>query len=108
METNSVSVIVEMVRLGRLATVLPKAVACAQYGLYPVMLLPELPHHAITLLCRKGAYKSPACAAFGELAFEWSTRRCEAVPPEQFRPCPLAETCEKSGRAAYASSGNGK
>jgi LysR family cyn operon transcriptional activator len=71
METNSLSVIVEMVRYGRLATVLPKAIACTQYGLFSVMLLPELPHHTITLICHKGAYKSPACQAFAQLAEEW-------------------------------------
>jgi LysR family transcriptional regulator, cyn operon transcriptional activator len=103
METNSLSVIVEMVRLGRLATVLPKAIACAQWGLNPIMLLPELPHHAITLICRRGAYKSPACLAFAELASEWSARRCEAAPMERLDPCPLAETCETSRRGAYES-----
>ncbi len=103
METNSLSVIVEMVRLGRLATVLPKAIACAQSGLFPIMLLPELPHHAITLICRKGAYKSPACVAFAELASEWSARRCEAAPSERLNPCPLAESCDKSRRGAYES-----
>lgn len=95
LQTNSLSVIVELVRLGRLATVLPKAIACAQSGLHPVMLLPELPHHTITLICRKNAYKSPACRAFAELASEWSTRRCEADPSERLRPCPLVEACEK-------------
>jgi LysR family cyn operon transcriptional activator len=100
LETNSLGVIIEMVRLGRLATVLPQAIACAHYGLYPVMLLPELPHHTITLICRKGAYKSPACRAFGELASEWSARRCERTPRERMRPCPLAETCD-GGRGAH-------
>lgn len=95
-ETNSLSVIVEIVRLGRLATILPKAIACAQCGLYPVMLLPELPHHTITLMCRKGAYKSAACLAFAELASEWSTQRCEAAPGERRRTCPFAETCDKN------------
>jgi len=94
-ETNSIGGIIEMVRLGRLATILPHAIACSQYGLYPLMLLPELPHHTITLICRKGAYKSPACRAFTELASEWSAIRCEASPNARLGPCPLAETCEK-------------
>ena len=100
MEASSLSVIVELVRLGRLGTILPRAIACAQSGLSPVMLVPELPHHAITLICRQGSYKSLACRAFGELASEWSGTRCEAVPCERMRPCPLAETCEKSVRGA--------
>ncbi|HXZ48921.1 MAG TPA: transcriptional regulator CynR [Usitatibacter sp.] len=100
MEASSLSVIVELVRMGRLGTILPRAIACAQSGLSPVMLVPELPHHVITLICRRGAYKSVACRAFGELASEWSARRCEADPAERLGPCPLAETCEKSVRGA--------
>lgn len=96
LETNSLGVLVELVRLGRLATILPKAIACSQCGLHPVMLLPELPHHTITLVCRKGAYKSPACVAFAELASEWSALRCQVSPSERLRPCPLAETCDRS------------
>ena len=96
METNSLSAIVEIVRLGRLATILPDTIACAQHGLRPVMLLPELPHHTITMICRKGAYKSPACQAFAELASEWCTVRCqEQKSSRRMRPCPLSETCEK-------------
>jgi LysR family cyn operon transcriptional activator len=74
-ETNSLSVITEMVHFGRVATILPQAIVCAHGSLHPLMLLPELPNHTITLICRKGAYKSPACIAFGELAAEWSARR---------------------------------
>ena len=99
MEASSLSVIVELVRLGRLGTVLPKAIACAQSGLAPVMLVPELPHHAITLICRQGAYKSLACRAFGELATEWSARRCSAESEEGVA-CPMVEACEKTGRIA--------
>jgi LysR family cyn operon transcriptional activator len=94
METNSVNVIVEIVRLGKLATILPDTIACSQRGLHPVMLLPELPHHSITLICRKGTYKSPACQAFGELAMEWSTSRC-LVSAERTRPCAMAEVCNR-------------
>jgi LysR family cyn operon transcriptional activator len=86
METNSLSVIVEMVRFGRLVTVLPRAIACAQSGLHPVMLLPELPYHTITLFCRKGAYKSSACLAFADLAAEWSAGQCHVTTDE--RPGP--------------------
>lgn len=104
METNSLTVMIEMVRLGRLATLLPRAIACAQCGLRPVSLQPELPHHAITLICRKGAYKSPACMAFGELASEWSSQRCAASTPDRLRPCPLAEACDRSRRGAVEAS----
>jgi LysR family cyn operon transcriptional activator len=92
-ESNSLSVIVEIARLGRLATILPNAIACSQPGLHPVMMLPELPHHTITLICRKGAYKSPACQAFGALAAEWSAARCEVNSGPRLRPCPMSDAC---------------
>jgi LysR family cyn operon transcriptional activator len=67
-ETDSLSAIVEIVRLGRLGTVLPGSIARTQHDLRLVSLTPEMPHHAVTLVCRKGAYKSPACRAFMDLA----------------------------------------
>ena len=70
-ETNSISMIVQIVRLGQLVTVLPDAIATAERGISPVMLLPELSHHIITLIYRKGGYRSPACKAFAKLAAEW-------------------------------------
>lgn len=94
MEANSISVIMEMVRFGRFATILPDTIACSQHGLSPLMLLPELPHHTITLICRKDAYKSPACEAFSELAAEWSAHRCELRPSHKLRPCPMSDVCE--------------
>lgn len=102
METNSLSIIIEMVRLGRLATVLPGAIVCAQSELRAVKVLPELPQHAITLICRKGASRSPACIAFAGLAAEWSSHRCAASTQERLRPCPLADTCDKSVQGASA------
>jgi LysR family transcriptional regulator, cyn operon transcriptional activator len=96
-ETDSLCVILEMVRLGRLATVLPQAIACSQYGLYPVMLLPELPHHTITLICRRGAYKSPACLAFGELAADWSKLRSQNSANTRLVSLPLAESRQDNG-----------
>ena len=76
MEATSLSVIIEMVRRGRLATLLPETITHSQHGLHAIPLQPGLPRHTITLICRKGAYKSPACLAFGELAGEWSASRC--------------------------------
>lgn len=93
MEATSLSVIIEIVRLGRLATILPNTIACAQHGLHPISLLPELPRHTISLICRKGAHKSPACHAFAELAAEWSAVRCKVKPEQRLRPCPLAALC---------------
>jgi LysR family cyn operon transcriptional activator len=95
MEATSLSVIIEIIRLGRLATILPDTIACSQHGLQSIPLLPGLPHHTITLICRKDAYKSPACQAFGQLAAEWSTVRCQLKHGHRFRPCPLSDVCAR-------------
>jgi len=95
-ESTSLSVIMEIVRFGRLATILPDTIACAQHGFHSIPLLPELPHHTISLICRKGAYQSPACQAFAELAAEWSALRCQLECSKRLRPCPLTDTCLRS------------
>ena len=95
-ETTSLSVIMEIVRLGRLATILPETIACAQQGLHSITLLPELPRHTISLICRKGAYKNPACRAFEELAAEWSAVRGKLKSCPRLRPCPLSDMCSHS------------
>lgn len=98
MEATSLSVIIEMVRRGRLATILPETIAHAQHGLHSVPLQPGLPRHTITLICRKGAYKSPACQAFGELAGEWSAARCQLDGSPPFKPLPMSSSTLQSNR----------
>ncbi|MEW8586874.1 MAG: LysR substrate-binding domain-containing protein, partial [Candidatus Thiodiazotropha sp.] len=92
-ETNSLSTIIEVLRLGRLATILPNTIACQQNEIYPVMLIPELPHHTITLICRKDSYKSPASLAFKELAAAWGVEGCHDTPVKRTGPCPMSEVC---------------
>ncbi len=99
MEANSLSVIIEILRLGRLATILPNTIACMQHGLHSIMLLPELPHHTITLICRKGAYKSPACVAFAELASQWGVDGCQNIPKRRKGPCPMSDVCDPAKQA---------
>ncbi len=78
-ETNSLSVIIEMIRAGELATVLPYSIATMDRGLHSITLSPSLPQKAITLICRKGGYKSPACLAFSDMAADWSLRRMKKI-----------------------------
>lgn len=73
-EVNSISAIVEIVRRGVLATVLPDAIAREHEGLHPVALKPALPQRTAALLQRSGAYRSAACQAFSTLAAEWASR----------------------------------
>jgi LysR family cyn operon transcriptional activator len=92
-ETNSLSTIIEVLRLGRLATILPNTIACQQNEIHPVMLIPELPHHTITLISRKDSYKSPASLAFKGLAAEWGVEECNDTPVKRTGPCPMSEVC---------------
>lgn len=71
-EADSISAIVEIVRRGQLATVLPEAIAREHHGLHPVDLSPAIPHRTAALLRRKGAYVSAASHAFAELSSTWS------------------------------------
>ena len=90
-ETNSLSMMVQSVRLGRLITVLPTTIACTLPRLYAVPLFPELPHHTIALIGPNGTYKSPACRAFGKLAAEWNFGR-SPISPDQ----PIERPAKKS------------
>ena len=90
-ETDSLSVIIEMIQFSPLATVLPKSIVHSQCGLYPIVLAPILPKQAITMICRKSGYKRPACLAFTEVALEWAENRLQHTPPRKVKPCPLAE-----------------
>lgn len=71
-EADSISAIVEIVRRGQLATVLPEAVTREQPRLHLVDLSPAIPHRTAALLRRKGAYVSAASQAFSELSSTWS------------------------------------
>ncbi|MCU7927619.1 MAG: transcriptional regulator CynR [Candidatus Thiodiazotropha sp. (ex Dulcina madagascariensis)] len=93
-ETNSLSTIIEVLRLGRLATILPDSIACRQHEVHSVMLLPELPHHTITLISRKESYKSPASLAFMDLAAGWGVDGCRKIPSHRSGPCPMSELCD--------------
>ncbi len=94
-ETDSLSVLIEMIQVGPLATVLPRSIVLTQCGLYPIAVAPDLPRKAITVISRSAGYKSPACAAFTALASEWAAHRAEQVPMRRLNPCPLsAAYCE--------------
>ncbi|WP_104133725.1 transcriptional regulator CynR [Cryobacterium sp. Y62] len=71
-EVDSVSAIMEIVRRGQLATMLPEAIAREQHGLNPVAVLPAIPHRTAALLRRQGGYMSAASRAFTELISTWS------------------------------------
>ncbi len=63
-EVNSISAMLEMVRGGRIATVLPSASAARRDDLCAIRLDPPLPQRTAALLMRKGGYRSAAMRAF--------------------------------------------
>ncbi|GJJ02525.1 transcriptional regulator [Duganella rhizosphaerae] len=66
-EANTISGIVEIVRRGKVATILPDAIARENDALRSITLAPPFPHRSVALLSRKGAYQSAAAVAFAEL-----------------------------------------
>lgn len=70
-EVSSISAIVEIIRRGSLATVLPDATTLAQRGLSSIPLSPAVPPRTAALLRRKGAYRTAAGRAFAEIASTW-------------------------------------
>ncbi|RKP51218.1 transcriptional regulator CynR [Trinickia fusca] len=67
-EANSINAVVEIVRRGRVATILPDAIASERTELRAIGLEPALPRRTVALLTRKGAYRSAASDAFSKLA----------------------------------------
>ncbi|RCI72552.1 transcriptional regulator CynR, partial [Pseudomonas aeruginosa] len=70
LEANSISAIVDVVRRGRLASILPEAVARQQAGLRCVALRPALPTRQVALFWRQGSHPGAARLAFQALALE--------------------------------------
>ncbi|MFI0977879.1 transcriptional regulator CynR [Streptomyces sp. NPDC021093] len=70
-EANSLSVLVEVVGRGGLATVLPAPIAADDDRLRRVPVEPALPVRTAALLRRESAYRSAAARAFEERLVEW-------------------------------------
>ncbi|WP_019202857.1 transcriptional regulator CynR [Tsukamurella sp. 1534] len=66
-EASSISAIVELVRNGGLATVLPDAVSRAHTDLRPIATEPAMPTRRVVLLRRSTDYRSRAARAFTEV-----------------------------------------
>lgn len=67
-EANSIGALVEFVRRGRLATVLPDAITRAHQDLLTTALTPALPTRTVELLRRSSTYHSAAARAFAAIA----------------------------------------
>ncbi|MFV8054354.1 transcriptional regulator CynR [Mycobacterium sp. 48b] len=71
-EANSISALIEFVRLGTLATVLPDAITQAQADLHPIRPRPPLPSREVVLLHRSAGYQSAAAQAFSSIAVRYA------------------------------------
>ena len=74
-EVDSISAVVEIVRRGRLATLLPVAIARQQEDLRSIELAPPPTKRTAALLQRRGAYRTAAARAFVSLALEAQWRK---------------------------------
>ncbi|MFZ4833045.1 transcriptional regulator CynR [Rouxiella sp. Mn2063] len=78
-ESDTISAIVQMVRLGQLATILPQDIANIDQWLSPVSLqTPKIERQAV-LLQRKDAYRSAAARAFIALLTDYSTAKLRQI-----------------------------
>ncbi len=91
MQTDSLSVIIEMVQLGPLVTILPESIIRTQCGIHQIRLIPGLPLQEITVINRTTGYKNPASTAFEIQAQLWSESRLNNTPNKYQRPCPYHE-----------------
>lgn len=66
-EANSINAVVEIVRRGGMATILPDAITRENAGLRNIALDPALPHRTVALLRRRESYQSAAALAFAGL-----------------------------------------
>jgi LysR family cyn operon transcriptional activator len=70
MEANAISAIVEIVRHGQLATILPQAIARSNPLLLPIKLSVPMPERHAVVLQRKEGYRSAASRVFIEMLHE--------------------------------------
>jgi LysR family cyn operon transcriptional activator len=64
MQANSISVVLKLVRRGKVATLLPSALHVEHRDLRYVALVPRFPARTVALLRKKGAYRTAAATAF--------------------------------------------
>lgn len=91
-ETDSLSIIIEMVQHGSLTTVLPKTIVHNLQKIHPLIPLPEMPNKAVTVICRREGFKSAASFAFLELAREWATQQPFKSMDSESTPCTVHGT----------------
>lgn len=89
-ETDSLSVIIEIIQNSTYGTILPKSIIQSQCGISPILLIPTLASQPINLIKRDSGYNSPATVAFAGLATDWSMNPASRLPNSQLKPCTSA------------------
>tara|TARA_B110000238_G_C16131261_1_gene441541 strand:+ start:1815 stop:2726 length:912 start_codon:yes stop_codon:yes gene_type:complete len=74
-DTNSLSVIIDIIQNCPLATILPLSIVQKHGWLYAIKVVPDLPLKKITLISREHGHHNPASIAFRELATHWAGSR---------------------------------
>lgn len=64
LESNSLGFLIELVKRGRLRTILPRSIVSLQEGLTEIPFEPGLPTHNVTLILSKSTYRSRATDCF--------------------------------------------
>ncbi|MEK9943119.1 MAG: LysR substrate-binding domain-containing protein, partial [Gammaproteobacteria bacterium] len=64
LESNSLGFLIELVKRGRLRTILPRSIVSFQEGLTEIPFEPGLPTHNVTLILSKSTYRSRATDCF--------------------------------------------
>jgi LysR family transcriptional regulator, cyn operon transcriptional activator len=78
-EANTISALIEIVRRGHIATILPDAIGKQYADLKNINVRPEIPQRLVTLLSRKDSYQSAAAVAFAEMVGRYSVIYSEAA-----------------------------
>ena len=86
-ESNSLSMIIEIVQSGSMASILPESIVNSQCGLYGISISPKFPSTSVSLIYRKQGYKSFSCQAFIKSALNWINSRNEKANRLKRIPC---------------------
>jgi len=86
-ESNSLSMILEIVQTGSLASILPKSIVNSQCGLYAINISPKFPSTSVSLIYRKQGYKSFSCTAFIKSSLKWVNGKNEKINRLKRIPC---------------------
>ncbi len=87
-ESNSMALIMDTVRFGKLATIFGKDVIRVESDLVALELNPPLPERSVVLMRRRAAYQSAASRAFVDLLVHWCEELNAGCDPDHISKPP--------------------